>query len=240
MALNDRELNITFVNTAFRVHSAIPCKTFQLWLTVVKACLTLTTAEDYGTWQSTLKKHCRRVTSYPLEAIIHCRNAARKPSWQAPPMGHRFDGLHLVILIDISEQIETNRALGDAHTLLQSVIDTIPMRVFWKDRESRYLGCNTLFAEDGGKHTPLELLGKDDFSLAWKDQAALYRADDKAVMVSAFQELDSKNRKRPGWHEIWLRTSKVPLRNTTNEVIGILASTTTSPNSRPKRRSTSD
>lgn len=95
--------------------------------------------------------------------------------------------------------------------------------LFWKDRESRYLGCNTLFAEDGGKHTPLELLGKDDFSLAWKDQAALYRADDKAVMVSGIPRIGFEEpQTAPDGHEIWLRTSKVPLRNTTNEVIGIL------------------
>ena len=33
---------------------------------------------------------------------------------------------------------------------LSLIIDAIPVRIFWKDRESRFLGCNKLFAADTG------------------------------------------------------------------------------------------
>ena len=65
--------------------------------------------------------------------------------------------------------------------LLEKVVENIPMRVFWKDAESRYLGCNTAFARDAGLSRPEELIGKSDFELVWRDQAELYRADDKRV-----------------------------------------------------------
>jgi len=160
----------------------------------------------------------------PVETVIRCNHGeSRTAILSTAPLGPGFNTLQLVILTDITEQTAGKRASEDAHRLLQSVIDTIPMRVFWKDHESRYLGCNTLFARDGGKETPLELIGKDDFALTWRDQAALYRADDKAVMDSgvpkiAFEEPQTT----PEGNRIWLHTSKVPLRNAADEVMGIL------------------
>ena len=36
--------------------------------------------------------------------------------------------------------------LAESQTLLRTIIDTVPVRIFWKDKDSNYLGCNTLFA----------------------------------------------------------------------------------------------
>jgi PAS domain-containing protein len=55
--------------------------------------------------------------------------------------------------------------------LLQEIMGQIPVRVFWKDRELRYLGCNTLFAKDAGFSAPEDLIGKDDFQMAWREHA---------------------------------------------------------------------
>ncbi|MBP7297253.1 MAG: hypothetical protein KBB56_14440, partial [Acidobacteria bacterium] len=66
--------------------------------------------------------------------------------------------------------------------MLQLVLDTIPVRVFWKDLDSIYLGCNRLCAIDAGLATPEAIIGRSDFDLGWRDQAELYRADDRQVM----------------------------------------------------------
>ncbi len=227
IALNDHELTIRFVNTAF-------VRTFGYTLQDVPTLTDwwikaypdpLYRQQVSKAWQSHVETAMRdNVQFTPVEAVIHCKNGESKTAMvSAAPLEHGFGGLHLVILIDISEKIKASRALADAHRLLQSVVNTIPMRVFWKDRESRYLGCNTLFARDSGKNMPIELLGKDDFALAWKDQAPLYRADDKAVMDSGVPKIGFEEpQTAPDGHNIWLRTSKVPLRNTANEVVGIL------------------
>ena len=103
------------------------------------------------------------------------------------------------------------------------IIETIPMRVFWKDRDLRFRGCNTLFAKDAGLSRPEDLLGKTDFDMGWKDQAELYRADDRRVMDTNTPKLfyDEPQTTPEGKH-IWLRTSKVPLRVSDHKVIGIL------------------
>jgi len=127
------------------------------------------------------------------------------------------------ILRDITVRKQTTVALQKAKDLLQSVVENVPARVFWKDRDSRYLGCNTQFAKDAGHSSPDELTGKSDFEMGWKDQAEMYRADDKAVMVSGNPRLDFEEpQTTPDGSTIWIRTSKVPLRDENNEVIGVL------------------
>ena len=107
--------------------------------------------------------------------------------------------------------------------LLQNIVEGVPIRVFWKDRDLRYLGCNTLFANDAGLTCPDEVIGKTDFDLGWKDQAEIYRADDLRVMESEAPKLAYvEPQTSPDGQTIWLRTSKVPLRDANQIVIGIL------------------
>jgi PAS domain S-box-containing protein len=124
---------------------------------------------------------------------------------------------------DIGERKMAELALKESRNLLQTVIDTAPMRVFWKDRDLRYLGCNPAFARDAGKNHPDELLGKDDFQMGWAEQAELYRADDRAVMASGVSRLSyDEPQTTPDGQTIWLRTSKVPLLDSDHQAIGIL------------------
>ena len=128
-----------------------------------------------------------------------------------------------VLVTDITERKLAEDTIRKSKDLLQSVIENVPSRVFWKDRNLRYLGCNTQFAKDAGHSSPDELTGKTDFEMGWKDQAELYRAKDKAVMDSGTPEINFEEpQTTPDGSTIWLRTSKIPLRNGDNQVIGIL------------------
>jgi PAS domain S-box-containing protein len=97
------------------------------------------------------------------------------------------------------------------------------MRVFWKDLDLRYLGCNPAFASDAGKAGPADLVGKDDYDMAWAEQADLYRADDRKIIESGIARIAYEEpQTTPEGRSIWLRTSKVPLRNKDGRVIGVL------------------
>ena len=124
---------------------------------------------------------------------------------------------------DITDRKASESAIAESRNLLMTVINTAPMRVFWKDDNLRYLGCNQAFAQDAGMRQPQEVIGKDDFQMGWAAQAALYRADDQAVMKTGIAKLFyDEPQTTPGGQTIWLRTSKVPLRNQDNEVFGLL------------------
>jgi len=124
---------------------------------------------------------------------------------------------------DITKRKQNEEAVNNFNKLLQTVINTVPVRVFWKDAESRYLGCNQAFARDAGFDDPNELIGKKDDQMGWKDQAELYQADDRLVIESGQPRLSyDEPQTTPDGGLIWLRTSKVPLRNDANEIIGVL------------------
>jgi PAS domain S-box-containing protein len=113
--------------------------------------------------------------------------------------------------------------LEQSKQMLRMVLDTVPVRVFWKDIHLRFLGCNMPFALDAGLRDPSELLGKTDFDMGWRNQAAQYRADDMSVIESGKPKLNYEEpQTTPRGKTIWLKTSKIPLQNEQGEIIGIL------------------
>ncbi len=136
-----------------------------------------------------------------------------------------IEGVSHIISItrDITERKRSEQKIIEAQMMLQRIINLLPIRVFWKDIDSKYLGCNEIFAKDAGKKNCEELIGKDDYQLGWKEQAELYRTDDRNVIVSGIPKLDFEEpQTKPGGEKIWLKTSKVPLTDINGNTIGIL------------------
>jgi diguanylate cyclase (GGDEF)-like protein/PAS domain S-box-containing protein len=126
------------------------------------------------------------------------------------------------ISTDITERKQKEATLYESRNLLKTIIDTAPVRIFWKDKSLRYLGCNTAFARDAGVALPKDITGKDDYQLIWKEQAEFYRDDDRQVIDSGIPKLDYEKSQTTPDGGIWVRTSKVPLRDANNETIGVL------------------
>jgi PAS domain S-box-containing protein len=124
---------------------------------------------------------------------------------------------------DITERKHAKEELFQSRQMLHSILDTIPQRVFWKDRNMIYLGCNKTLAIDAGLKDPSEIVGRNDHLLSWKASAELYRADDKQVMESNTPRLNFEEvLARPDGSETWIRTNKLPLRGHDGEVIGVI------------------
>ena len=118
---------------------------------------------------------------------------------------------------------ETLLQLEHSRDMLQLIIESIPVRVFWKDINLRYLGCNILFARDAGFSHPGDLLGKDDFAMGWREEAEIYRGDDRGVIESRQPKMNIvEPQTTPTGAKIWLSTSKVPLQMPNRDVIGVL------------------
>ena len=126
-------------------------------------------------------------------------------------------------LIDITERKRAEKELYESRQMLQSILDAIPQRVFWKDRNSLYLGCNRAFATDAGVNAPAAIIGKSDFDLAWTGEAEMYRADDRLVMEQESPKLNfHEHQSRPDGSWLWLQTNKLPMRDRDGKVTGII------------------
>ena len=124
--------------------------------------------------------------------------------------------------VDVRKQ--TEEELRHSRDMLAKLLDSLPQAIFWKDRDSTYLGCNDVFARWVGIDNPGEIVGKTDFDLPWpREQAEMYRAADRDVI----------ERKKPNHHiceplrradgvTIWIDTSKIPLVDETSAAYGVL------------------
>lgn len=119
--------------------------------------------------------------------------------------------------------MEKSTESNSEESILQRVIDLLPTRVFWKDVNLVYLGCNQIFARDAGKNSSSEVVGKTDFDMGWSDQAELYRGDDAEVIRTGNEKINFEEpQNTPNGGQIWLRTSKVRLTDAEGKVIGVL------------------
>lgn len=118
---------------------------------------------------------------------------------------------------------EIEREVQRQTAMLTLILDTIPVRVFWKDLEGRYLGCNSLFAADAGVDSINDVIGLDDFKMPWQDQAEGYRIDDQKVLTTGLARLNfEENLTTQNGNKIWLKTSKIPLPSVDGKILGIL------------------
>jgi diguanylate cyclase (GGDEF)-like protein len=115
-------------------------------------------------------------------------------------------------------------ALKTQHDLLGSILDHIPYRVFWKDRNSVYLGGNKLFARDAGVASPADLVGLRDEDLAGRcKDAASYLRRDQVVLneeqpLRDYEELRCLEEGR----EAIVMASLLPLHDAHGAITGVL------------------
>ncbi len=84
----------------------------------------------------------------------------------------------LLLANSFTDRKRAEETLREQYVFLQTLINTIPNPVFYKDRKGKYTGCNRAFAEFIGK-APEEIVGKTVYDIAPdKDLAEIYFAAD--------------------------------------------------------------
>jgi PAS domain S-box-containing protein len=124
---------------------------------------------------------------------------------------------------DTTHRRETETALRESEQMLQLIMDTIPMSVFWKNKESVYLGCNETFIKDCGFENLNDVVGKSPLDLFDLETANSLMTHDRQVVSTntpAFNILLPYSRQdgTAGQRE----ASKIPLHNEDDEAVGVL------------------
>ena len=124
---------------------------------------------------------------------------------------------------EITSRRQRGQELLEASRMFQLVLDALPLRVFWKDTDGVYRGCNRAFAGDSGLPTH-EIIGHNDYEMPWAEtEADAYRADDQAVMDSGQpREHIIEPQHSADGRTIWLETSKIPLADDDGHSVGML------------------
>jgi PAS domain S-box-containing protein len=153
---------------------------------------------------------CLNVGSHVLDGISsHARNAVEAIAAQVGSAIAR---------------LKAEVALREQREIFENVLAHIPHSVFWKDRDSVFLGCNENFAREAGVSGPEQIVGKTDYDLPWtKEQADFYvQCDREVISTDRIRRNIEEPARRADGSEAMLLTSKTPLRDRNGAVIGVL------------------
>jgi len=128
------------------------------------------------------------------------------------------------LVLTMLERRKVQRKVQEQLSFQETLMDTIPQLVSWKDTTGKYLGANQTFTEFFGIDTPTGMISKttkdvisDHDYVQWSVEA------DTAVVgrQEEFRKLRKKIIDHQG-HAGWLEVNKVPLRDQAGRTIGIL------------------
>ncbi len=115
---------------------------------------------------------------------------------------------------------ERTTALSEANALLQALMDHMPEQIYFKDTQSRFIRNSRSQASLLGLNDPAEAVGKTDFDFF--PHAARSFGEEREVMRSGKPIIDLEEWVVwPDGKEMWVSSTKVPLRNAEGEIIGI-------------------
>ncbi|MFC1496920.1 PAS domain S-box protein [Verrucomicrobiota bacterium] len=126
--------------------------------------------------------------------------------------------------LDISVHKRAEEKLQEERALLRTLIDNLPSYIFVKDTESRFMINNLAHMHVLGAKTQEELTGKSDFDIFPEELAVKYREDEQAVMKTGEAVVNKEEYtidQETGVQQ-WLATTKIPLRNSAGEVVGLV------------------
>jgi diguanylate cyclase (GGDEF)-like protein/PAS domain S-box-containing protein len=130
---------------------------------------------------------------------------------------------YIRVIEDISKRKEAEEAVARERSLLRTVVDALPDRIYAKDRDGRFLLENATNVKAHGASNPEELLGKTVYDIFPPEVAKRVEAEDRAIIESGKPVI---NRERAttdaAGNTRWVVASKVPFRDSEGRVIGIV------------------
>ena len=121
---------------------------------------------------------------------------------------------------DITERKKMEEALKASESKYKTLLENIPQKIFFKDKNLVYISCNENYARDL-KIKPHEITGKTDYDFYAKELAEKYRADDKRIMQTGETENLEDDYIQDG-QKIFVHTIKTPVKDEKGNIIGVL------------------
>jgi len=132
------------------------------------------------------------------------------------------DGGWVSVHDDVTE-LERSRTVAKERISLQTLIDLMPDYLWAKDVESRFVVVNKALAADCGKARTSDMIGLSDFDIHSREAAAGFRALELDILASGRPMIDKEEHVVSAkGADKWLSSTKVPLRNERNEIVGLV------------------
>jgi len=130
----------------------------------------------------------------------------------------------LFLSLNMIARRKVERTIKDQLTFQETLINTIPLLVSWKDIHGRYVGANVNFADFFGLDNVIEVVEKTTSDVVSDDAYVNWSIGTDLSVVSEDREF-RRVRKRitsADGESAWLELSKVPLRDQDRKITGVL------------------
>jgi len=135
----------------------------------------------------------------------------------------QIDGKNKLLetFVDITKRKRAEEELQHQTSLLNSLIDSVPDIIFYKDMNGVYLGCNPRFAEFVGRPRN-EIIGMTDYDLFDKEIADFFREHDRHMLASGSPRNNEELITYPDGRKKLIDTLKTPYWGPDGTLIGVL------------------
>lgn len=124
-------------------------------------------------------------------------------------------------LIDISKRRLAQIALAEERSMIDLVLDNVPVNVYFKDRESKFVRANVATAQRMGARSVAELIGKSDHDFFDREHADNSRAREVVIMeTGGGQEERIEHEVWESGKESWVLVTKSVWRGLNGDVLG--------------------
>jgi len=132
-----------------------------------------------------------------------------------------FDTLAQAANQMIYERERIKTVLSAEKSRLRYMIDAIPDLIFFKDADSKFMGCNTAFEKYINKKSE-EITGLSEYELFRKSEASGYIKSDKRIVNSLLPERSTNWVEYPNGQRCLFYTLKTPYFDSDNNLLGII------------------
>ncbi len=107
----------------------------------------------------------------------------------------------------------------------ETLMDTIPQLVSWKDLQGKYLGANRAFMDFFGIQDNQQVMGKSTADLLSDSSYSDWSVSADAAVISSKKAFRKIRRKvtGKGGQEAWIEVNKVPLQGQGGKIVGVLS-----------------
>ncbi|MEI7729351.1 MAG: PAS domain-containing protein [Verrucomicrobiota bacterium] len=185
-------------------------RTWHVWCRPMPGYLAV--RRSYGAWGALVAS-----LTMTLLVVNHLRQSMQRTARVEELVNQRTAELHA----EIQRRNRLEADLERERDLLHMLLDHLPDRIYFKDRQSRFLRVSRAMAKLFGRTDPAEIVGKTDFDFFTREHAEPAYQDELDIIRTGQPligriELETLPDGKTGW----AHTTKMPLRGKAGDIVG--------------------
>jgi PAS domain S-box-containing protein len=121
--------------------------------------------------------------------------------------------------IELAERKQAEKRLIESETKFRTLLENLPQKIFYKNREFVFVSCNENFARELNIRSS-EIAGKTDYDFFPRDMAEKFRKQDADFLASGKQLVTEICEVREG-QSFWTQVVKIPVKDENGDVVGV-------------------